>query len=119
MKSLFSHQFSFVMIVCLTLLALTGNSNAQDRMPTLEDAQYSTACGPIACFVALQSLGVETSLDETAQRSGWIQDEFLPLESLQTALKSYPGIDCQIKIDWLTENAIVDLKTCRELRRGA
>jgi len=29
----------------------------------------------------------------------------------------YCGEKCQIKIDWLSSNAIVDLKTCRELSR--
>ncbi len=29
----------------------------------------------------------------------------------------YCGTDCQIRIDWLTENAIVDLKTCRDIKR--
>jgi len=66
------------------------------KMPTLEDGQYKTACGPIACVVALKTLGVETSLDEMAKRCGWVQDEFLPLENLQKALHSYRGIDCQI-----------------------
>jgi hypothetical protein len=38
------------------------------RLPTLEDEQYKTACGPIACRVALQTLGIETTLDEIAKR---------------------------------------------------
>jgi hypothetical protein len=29
------------------------------RLPTLEDEQYKTACGPIACLVALQTLGIK------------------------------------------------------------
>jgi ABC-type bacteriocin/lantibiotic exporter with double-glycine peptidase domain len=66
------------------------------RLPTLEDEQYKTACGPIACCVALQTLGIETSLDEIAKRCGWEEDKYLPLENLQKALKSYRGIDCQI-----------------------
>ncbi|MCD8350001.1 MAG: PD-(D/E)XK nuclease-like domain-containing protein [Planctomycetaceae bacterium] len=33
------------------------------------------------------------------------------------ARAKYCGFDCQIKIDWLKPDAIVDLKTCRELRR--
>jgi ABC-type bacteriocin/lantibiotic exporter with double-glycine peptidase domain len=66
------------------------------RMPTLEDEQYKTACGPIACVVALDTLGIETTLSEMAKRCGWEQDKYLPLENLQNALKSYHGIDCQI-----------------------
>ncbi|MDR1962674.1 MAG: hypothetical protein LBQ50_02730 [Planctomycetaceae bacterium] len=66
------------------------------RLPTLEDEQYKTACGPIACLVALKTLGVETSLPEIAKRCSWEQDKYLPLENLQKALKSYHGVDCQI-----------------------
>jgi ABC-type bacteriocin/lantibiotic exporter with double-glycine peptidase domain len=66
------------------------------RLPTLEDEQYKTACGPIACRVALEALGIETTLDEIAKRCSWEQDKYLPLENLQNALKSYHGINCQI-----------------------
>jgi ABC-type bacteriocin/lantibiotic exporter with double-glycine peptidase domain len=85
-----------IVVIGLVIVSFSGFAFAQERFHTLEDEQYKTACGPIACFVALQTLGIETSLDETAQRCGWKQDEFLPLESLQTALKSYRGVDCQI-----------------------
>lgn len=82
--------------IVLVILAICCNTFAQDRLPTLEDEQYKTACGPIACFIALQTLGVDTTLDETAQKCGWMQDEFLPLENLRDALRSYRGVDCQI-----------------------
>jgi len=67
---------------------------AQDKLPTLEDEQYKTACGPIAGFVALQTLGIETSLPEIANRCGWEQDKLLPLKNLQNAIRSYHGISC-------------------------
>jgi ABC-type bacteriocin/lantibiotic exporter with double-glycine peptidase domain len=66
------------------------------RLPTLEDEQYKTACGPIACRLALKTLGIETTLQEIAKRCQWEQDKYLPLENLQTALRSYHGVDCQI-----------------------
>ena len=68
----------------------------QARMPTLEDERYKTACGPIAGFVALHTLGIETTLDEIAKRCGWEQDKMLPLENLQNALRSYHGVCCQM-----------------------
>ncbi|MGL6196775.1 MAG: hypothetical protein ACRC2T_18340, partial [Thermoguttaceae bacterium] len=83
-------------ITLVAFVTLSVNAFAQNRLPTLEDEQYKTACGPIACLVALQSLGVDTTLDEVAQKCGWERDEFLPLENLQTALRSYRGVDCQI-----------------------
>ena len=76
----------------------------QGKMPTLEDEQYKTACGPIACVLALQTLGIETSLDEMAERCDWEQDEFLPLENLQKALHSYRGIGVPIAMSEGTEN---------------
>lgn len=91
----FFHPTS-MLFICAVVFAFSGSSFAQSRLPTLEDEQYKTACGPIAGVVALQSLGVETSLDEMAKRCDWEQDKFLPLESLQKALKSYHCIDCQI-----------------------
>jgi hypothetical protein len=65
-------------------------------MPTLEDEHYKTACGPIAGVLALETLGIETSLPEIAERCNWVQDEMLPLENLQKALQSYHGVSCQI-----------------------
>jgi hypothetical protein len=80
---------------------------ALGKMPTLEDEHYKTACGPIAGLVALQTLGIEISLDEMAKRCGWVQDEMLPLENLQTALQSCRGISCQIV--QLTPKQLTDL----------
>ena len=84
----------FILMLLFTVLSFSAF--AQDRLPTLEDEKYKTACGPIACFVALQSLGVDTTLDDTAKRCGWEQDKFLPLENLRTTLQSHRGVDCQI-----------------------
>ncbi len=81
-------------LVLLACLLLPSFLYAQ--MPTLEDEQYKTACGPIAAVVALETLGVETSLPEMAKRCEWVQDQYLPLENLCNALKSYRGIDCQM-----------------------
>lgn len=63
---------------------------------TLKDGEYLTACGPIACFVALESLGVETSLAEVVQRCNWKKDRLTPFEDLREGLNSYPGIHSQI-----------------------
>ncbi|MDR0611064.1 MAG: hypothetical protein LBG58_13210 [Planctomycetaceae bacterium] len=83
-------NFLFLFFILLPNLVFS------QRMPTLEDEQYKTACGPIACCVALDTLGIETTLPEMAKRCSWEQDKYLPLENLQNALKSYHGIDCQI-----------------------
>jgi len=83
-------------IACFLIPCLFLIFPVQGKMPTLEDEHYKTACGPIAAVLALHTLGVETSLDEMAERCGWVQGEFLPLDNLQKALRSYRGIDAQI-----------------------
>jgi len=110
-------------IACyLVLFLFLSALPAQGKMPTLEDEHYKTACGPIACLVALNTLGIKTSLDEMAKRCGWVQDEFLPLENLQKALRSYRGIDCQIVkltpkqlTDLLKDNRTVVILATRKL----
>lgn len=89
-----SNVISAIVLAC----APTGlhQQNSPGGTPTLTDGEYLTACGPIACFVALESLGVKTSLSETVQRCNWKQDRLTPLESLQDGLNSYPGIRSQI-----------------------
>jgi len=79
----------------------------QAKMSTLEDERYKTACGPIAGFIALQTLGIETSLDEMANRCSWEQDKMLPLENLQNAIRSYHGVSCQMV--HLTPKQLCDL----------
>ena len=105
----FDRSFHFVItaLACAMLLALPDNSNAQGRIPTLEDEQYKTACGPIAGLVALRTLGIETTLDEVANRCGWEQDEMLHLGNLQNALRSYYGVSCQMV--QLTPKQLCDL----------
>jgi len=93
-------------IACITIL-LPLLVLPVHGMPTLEDEHYRTACGPIAGRVALKALGVKTSLDEMAERCGWIQGDFLPLDHLQKALRSYRGIDAQIVR--LTPRQLADL----------
>jgi hypothetical protein len=69
---------------------------AHAQTPIVEDIEYGTACGPIAGFVALKSLGIDSSLDEVIKRSHWVKDKFVPLEDLQAALNTYRGMDCQL-----------------------
>jgi len=95
MKNCYFLHIVLVLFLCLTFLFL-DHCLAQGSFSSLEDEQYKTACGPIACYVALQSLGFDITLDEIVRRCGWEQDKMLPLEDLQKALQSYRGIGCQI-----------------------
>ena len=85
-----------VIAILLLCSAVTFQTRVTHAQPTLEDIQYKTACGPIACFAALKTLGVETTLPEVVQKCEWKQDVFVPLTAMQSALKSYRGIDCQM-----------------------
>ena len=93
--------------VASILIILIMAFPALGKTPTLEDEHYKTACGPIAGLVALNVLGIDTSLPEIAKRCNWEQDKFLPLDNLQKALRSYRGIDCQIAK--LTPKQLTDL----------
>lgn len=84
MKRIF---LSLILFLCLSI-------SVYSKLPTLEDEHYKRACGPIAGVVALQTLGIETSLDEMTKRSCWERDKMLPLKNLQKAIHSYRGIDC-------------------------
>ncbi len=62
-------------------------------LPTVVDEHYRTACGPIACLVALRSVGVDTSLEEVIKRCDWDKGKLSPFDTLESAVKSYRGID--------------------------
>lgn len=91
---LFSLGFVVYSVVLLAQARIL--STVYGALPVIEDEQYKTACGPIACSVALRSLGVDASLDEVANKCRWEKDRFVPLDTLNRALQSYRGIDCQL-----------------------
>jgi hypothetical protein len=65
-------------------------------LPTIEDEHYKDACGPIACLVALRSLGIEASLAEAVKKCDWEEGKFTPLKTMEAAIQSYRGIDAQL-----------------------
>lgn len=83
-------------LLIIAFFFIAWSQVALGKLPTLKDEQYKTACGPIACVVALQALGVNTSLEEMVKLCSWEQDKFLPLENLQKAVCSYRGINCHM-----------------------
>ena len=87
-------RISAFVFACLSIGLSQQSTLAQTA--TIEDEHYLTACGPIACFVALQTLGVETSLSEMVRRSNWQKGRLTPVEDLQNGLNSYRGISSQI-----------------------
>jgi hypothetical protein len=69
-------------------------SRLGDYLPTLQDGQYKTACGPIACYAALHLLSKTISLDDIARRCNWVRGKLTTLGEMQTALSSMDGIEC-------------------------
>ncbi|NQT17779.1 MAG: hypothetical protein HQ582_33800 [Planctomycetes bacterium] len=103
--------------------------SALGDLPTVVDEQYKNACGPVACFVALRSLGVETSLDDVVERCKWEEGKFISLETLEAAVQSYRGIDghlaqvsppelCQLLGDDQTVVILVTRKRSEELNHA-
>jgi ABC-type bacteriocin/lantibiotic exporter with double-glycine peptidase domain len=69
---------------------------AVGALPEIEDEQYKTACGVIACCVALRSLGVEAPLDELAEKCKWEKGSLIPLDAMAETVRTYRGIDCEL-----------------------
>lgn len=83
--------------VCSLMLApMAVFPHAFGDLPTVKDEHYKNACGPIACFVALRSLGSESSLSEMVKKCAWEEGKFVPLKTLEAAVQSYQGIDGQL-----------------------
>ncbi len=84
-------------VLLLTAVAVNhafGDETRGPGLPTLEDELYKTACGPIASYVALHSLGKSVSLDDVVRRCEWVPERFTKLGEMQAALSSVAGIEC-------------------------
>jgi hypothetical protein len=90
---------SLVVVICSFLLlthAALMMPRALGKLPFVANAHYRTACGPIACFAALRTLGVECSLDELVTKCDWEEGKLIPLSTLEAVIQSYRGIDGQL-----------------------
>jgi hypothetical protein len=82
----------FVLVVSATMLAGACNQALADHddvpagLPVLTDDGCQTACGPITCFVAARSLGVDVSLDAMIQKCDWKQGQLTTLQRIQETL---------------------------------
>ena len=73
--------------------ARPGPGSGWDRGQTLADAEYRTACGPIAMLVSLRAIGLRSSLGEhTIAACGWREGAQTPFAKLAEALKDEPGV---------------------------
>jgi hypothetical protein len=66
----------------------------EEAFPGLADAEFRTACGPIAHHVALRVLGIDRKLAESVRACGWKEGELTTLETLCRTLDDVDGIQC-------------------------
>jgi len=59
-------SLSLVLLVTAALRSDAGGTQTE-----LVDGDFATACGPIACFVALRRIGCEANLESLAEQCGW------------------------------------------------
>lgn len=69
--------------------ALADDDVVSAKLPTLTDEGAQTACGPIACFVAMRFMGVECSLDSIILKCGWEEGELTTLQRMQDTFEEY------------------------------
>ncbi|QGQ25630.1 hypothetical protein F1728_24400 [Gimesia benthica] len=86
---------AFVLAVVATILFVpTKRASPVDdvnttTLPTLTDNGYQTACGPIACFVAMRLMGVDCSLDTIITKCDWKEGELTTLQSMQDTFADF------------------------------
>jgi len=77
--------------------AVLGASNvaAQPALrERLRDAEYRTACGPIACYLAIRSVGQETTLAQVIAGCGWSEGKYTTLRAMRDVILAH-GLSCQ------------------------
>ena len=75
-----------------SLVGLSSLSYATETVVT--DKIYKDACGPIACVVALRSLGVECSLSQVCHQCEWGEGRSVSFANMKQTLDSYRGVEC-------------------------
>jgi hypothetical protein len=77
-----------LLLVVAPVLRARGDDPAPDEGPEsyLRDGAYLTACGPIACYVALRAIGVDSSLKAMAEACRWKKGELTTLEAMHQAI---------------------------------
>lgn len=97
------------LLLILTCAARVEADGTSDVAGDLEDGTYLTACGPIACYIALKAAGIDTTLPEMVKACGWKKGELTTLDSMYRALRSKPSVACvatRVPVDRLA--AMVD-----------
>jgi ABC-type bacteriocin/lantibiotic exporter with double-glycine peptidase domain len=76
----------------VVFLSVTVGFSAPAGLPPLLDEGCQTACGPIACFVAARSMGVEVSLTAVIQKCKWTAGQLTTLQRMQDTLADMDGL---------------------------
>ena len=73
--------------------ALAAGDSQPAYRPTLIDESSSTACGPIACYVAARSLKIEVPLDEFVRLCDWSPGRRVSIRRLRDVMADTAGLD--------------------------
>ena len=85
------------MTFTLFLFCLVTFGNSECLSSTNQGNSFSqSACGPVASFIALRTLGVDCSLGEVVSRCGY-SGEPVDVKSIYKTLNSFRGIKCTLE----------------------
>jgi len=83
----------YILILIVLLAQSTNYCHGSEQLypgePDVIDADNSTACGPIACYVAAKAMGVSTSLSEVINKCKWKSGELTTLNAMHVTLQQY------------------------------
>ena len=80
-------------VLCVAAMIAVQAHGDEKQEFVLEDQHLATACGPIASFCALKSVGCDVTLEEMVQECKWVEGELTTLQTILTGLNRQPGID--------------------------
>lgn len=111
----------FLMLLQATSGQVEGPSPTQVGH-VLADEEYKTACGPIACYVALHKLGDDTRLGTLIEECGWKKDQPVPFGALADALGRHSSVRARAVrltpeelFDWLGHGNRVAILAIRKM----
>jgi ABC-type bacteriocin/lantibiotic exporter with double-glycine peptidase domain len=84
----------FLPCLCLALVVgvFTATNLTLATAPTLDGEDVPDACGPIACYLALRSLGVFASLEDVLEQCNWHSGEGVQIRQMVEALADYSDV---------------------------
>jgi hypothetical protein len=73
-----------------------GGETAAGPPRPLCDPELSAACGPVACYLAVEAIGINADLDDMLNRVGWVPGRATSMKSIADCLAATPGVRCLV-----------------------